>query len=40
MKKTDYLALLRGINVGGKNTIKMDELKEIFEKMSFTDIKT
>ena len=40
MEKTDYIALLRGINVGGKNTIKMDELKEIFEKMNFTDIKT
>ncbi|MCL2284042.1 MAG: DUF1697 domain-containing protein [Fibromonadales bacterium] len=40
MKKTDYLVLLRGINVGGKNTIKMDDLKKAFEKMKFSDIKT
>ena len=30
MKKLKYLALLRGINVGGKNIIKMCELKKIF----------
>ena len=40
MEKIDYLVLLQGINVGGKNTIKMDELKKIFEKMKFSDIKT
>jgi uncharacterized protein (DUF1697 family) len=40
MGKTNYLALLRAINVGGKNTIKMDELKKIFEKMQFSDVKT
>jgi len=40
MKKIDYLVLLQGINVGGKNIIKMDELKKIFEKMKFMDIKT
>jgi uncharacterized protein (DUF1697 family) len=40
MEKYDYLALLRGINVGGKNTIKMNDLEMIFEKMKFTDIKT
>jgi uncharacterized protein (DUF1697 family) len=40
MKKIEYLALLRGINVGGKNIIKMTELKEIFEQMKFTDVKT
>lgn len=27
-----YVALLRGINVGGKNIINMDKLKETFEK--------
>ena len=26
MKNTQYLALLRGINVGGKNIIKMSDL--------------
>ena len=40
MEKVDYLVLLRGINVGGKNIIKMDELKKLFEKMGFKDVKT
>lgn len=35
-----YLALLRGINVGGKNIIKMADLKAIFEEMGFRDVKT
>jgi uncharacterized protein (DUF1697 family) len=35
-----YLALLRGINVGGKNIIKMAELKLCFEKMGFSDVAT
>jgi uncharacterized protein (DUF1697 family) len=38
--KFDYLILIRGINVGGKNVIKMDELKKIFEEMNFSDVKT
>ncbi|HEY9082585.1 MAG: DUF1697 domain-containing protein [Flavobacteriales bacterium] len=37
---TKYLALLRGINVGGNNIIKMVDLKACFEKMGFTDVKT
>ena len=36
----DYLALLRGINVGGNNIIKMDDLKTLFEKLNFIDVKT
>lgn len=40
MKKNRYLALLRGINVGGKNIIKMADLKMCFENNGFTDIKT
>jgi uncharacterized protein (DUF1697 family) len=40
MEKISYLALLRGINVGGKNVIKMDFLKKVFEKMGFYDVKT
>jgi uncharacterized protein (DUF1697 family) len=36
----DYLALLRGINVGGKNIIKMDYLKRLFEELNFSDVKT
>jgi uncharacterized protein (DUF1697 family) len=35
-----YLALLRGINVGGKNIIKMADLKACFEMMCFTDVST
>ena len=40
MKRVDYLVLLRGINAGGKNVIKMNELKILFEEMGFTDVKT
>jgi uncharacterized protein (DUF1697 family) len=40
MKNTQYLALLRGINVGGKNIIKMADLKAIFESMGFSDVVT
>jgi uncharacterized protein (DUF1697 family) len=32
--------LLRGINVGGNNIIKMNVLKELFEKTGFTDVIT
>ena len=35
-----YLALLRGINVGGKNVIKMSELKACFEKLGFMNVRT
>lgn len=35
-----YLALLRGINVGGNNIIKMVDLKNSFEKMGFNRVKT
>ena len=35
-----YLALLRGINVGGKNIIKMADLKASFEKMGFSNVVT
>lgn len=35
-----YLALLRGINVGGKNIIKMADLKASFESMGFSDVVT
>lgn len=35
-----FIALLRGINVGGKNTIKMSELKTCFEKMGFSEVTT
>jgi uncharacterized protein (DUF1697 family) len=35
-----YVALLRGINVGGKNLIKMALLKGCFEKQGFFDVTT
>jgi len=35
-----YIALLRGINVGGNNIIKMTELKAFFEAMGFTNVVT
>jgi uncharacterized protein (DUF1697 family) len=35
-----YVALLRGINVGGNNLIKMTELKACFEKQGFRDVVT
>ncbi len=35
-----YVALLRGINVGGKNLIKMPALKACFENHGFTDVAT
>src|ERR1044071_3052438 len=35
-----YVALLRGINVGGRNPIKMTELKACFEKHGLRDVVT
>jgi uncharacterized protein (DUF1697 family) len=37
---TRYVALLRGINVGGNNLIKMSALKSCFEAHGFEDAKT
>ncbi len=39
-KMTTYIAILRGINVGGKNILKMDELKSLFESLSFQHVTT
>lgn len=35
-----FVALLRGINVGGNNIIKMADLKAHFEAQGFTDVRT
>ena len=35
-----YVALLRGINVGGKNLIKMADLREAVEALGFADVAT
>lgn len=37
---TIYIALLRGINVGGKNMIKMAELKKVLQDLGLCDVKT
>ncbi|MBK8781165.1 MAG: DUF1697 domain-containing protein [Anaerolineales bacterium] len=40
MKNIQYLVLLRGINVGGKNIVKMLDLKSSFEGMGFSNVLT
>ena len=35
-----YISILRGINVGGKNLIKMNSLQAMFEGMGFHNVKT
>jgi len=35
-----YIALLRGINVGGHKIIKMDQLRKALEGMGFADVAT
>lgn len=37
---TTYIGLLRGINVGGKNVIKMAELKRVFEAIGLHEVQT
>lgn len=40
MPETSYLALLRGINVGGNNIIQMADLKACFESLGLSDVLT
>ena len=35
-----YVALLRGINVGGNRTVEMAMLKQTFEQLGFTSVRT
>ncbi len=35
-----YVALLRGINVGGKNKVDMKQLKAVFEEAGMTSVRT
>ena len=35
-----YIAMLRGINVGGHKRIKMEQLRASFEKLGFEQVKT
>lgn len=37
---TSYVAFLRGINVGGSSTLKMDDLGKAFETLGFRNVKT
>lgn len=38
--KLTYVALLRGINLGGHKIVKMDRLRKTFEELGFEDVKT
>jgi uncharacterized protein (DUF1697 family) len=40
MGENRYVALLRGINVGGNNLIKMLDLRSSFASMGFSDVQT
>ncbi|MGC1420162.1 MAG: DUF1697 domain-containing protein [Acidimicrobiales bacterium] len=35
-----YVALLRGVNVGGHHKVAMSELRSLFESMGFSDVQT
>lgn len=39
-KSTKYVALLRGINVGGNNIIRMADLVTCFSDLGFADVRT
>ncbi len=39
-KQNAYAAFLRGINVGGHKTVKMDQLKKAFESLGFKNVQT
>lgn len=39
-QNNNYIALLRGINVGGNNKVPMALLKKCFEEMGFSDVVT
>ncbi len=38
--KLTYVALLRGINLGGHKIVKMDQLRKAFGELGFEDVKT
>ncbi|UJA20573.1 DUF1697 domain-containing protein [Thermoleophilia bacterium SCSIO 60948] len=40
MSGTQQLALIRGINVGGKNMIRMADLRLAFEELGFGEVRT
>lgn len=38
--RSRFLALLRGVNVGGKNIVPKDALRECFEDLGFSSVRT
>jgi uncharacterized protein (DUF1697 family) len=40
MRRERYVALLRGINIGGRNIIRMPDLKECFEDLGCAEVIT
>jgi uncharacterized protein (DUF1697 family) len=40
MGTTPYVALLRGINVGGRNKVAMADLRDTFEEAGYQDVRT
>ena len=40
MNMKRYIALLRGVNISGKNKVPMAELKKGFEGLGFGEVKT
>jgi uncharacterized protein (DUF1697 family) len=38
--QSTYVALLRGVNVGGHKAVKMDQLRNAFEALGFEGVKT
>lgn len=37
---TTYVALLRGVNVAGRGTLRMDELRRVFLALGYTEVAT
>lgn len=35
-----YIALLRGVNISGKNKVSMAQLKQLFEDLDYKEVKT
>ncbi|HWM18347.1 MAG TPA: DUF1697 domain-containing protein [Ilumatobacteraceae bacterium] len=40
MTTTRYVALLRGVNVAGRGTVKMDDLRHVFDALGYDDVAT
>lgn len=40
MSKKQYIALLRGINVGGRNKISMSDLRDVFVSYGYENVET